>query len=311
MSAEPGWVPPGTDTSKANIARVYDWALGGTHNFRADQDAARALISVEPKIRAMARANRAFLGRAVRFLARDAGIRQFLDIGSGIPTGHNVHQVAQETAPGSRVVYVDNDDVAVGHSKLMLDGNPDAAVIQADLRDPASILDNTETRHLIDFTQPVGLLLVAVLHLIPDDEHPQQIVTALRAALAPGSYLVISHSCRDTRPAVTAAFQAVYNSRIAAQAAIRTHEQIIGFFDGFTLIQPGLVWAPEWRPDSPGDVPEEPANYWMKAGVGRYNGTVLTDPATAPPPRAGRDSRTRTAITRAGPGGRVPGRSIA
>ena len=272
MSAEPGWVPPGTDTSKANIARVYDWALGGTHNFRADQDAARALIAVEPRIRAMARANRAFLGRAVRFLAGEAGIRQFLDIGSGIPTEQNVHQVARQAGPQSRVVYADNDDIAVGHSKLMLEGSPDTAVIQADLRDPASILDNPGTRGLIDFTRPVGLLLVAVLHLIPDSDHPEQVVAALRAALAPGSYLVISHSCRDTRPEVTAAFQTVYNSRIAAQAAIRTHDQIACFFDGFTLIDPGLVWAPEWRPDSPGDVPEEPARYWMKAGIGRYDG---------------------------------------
>jgi SAM-dependent methyltransferase len=229
---------------------------------------------VEPKIRAMARANRAFLGRAVRFLAAEAGIRQFLDIGSGIPTGRNVHQVAHETAPGSRVAYVDNDDVAVGHSKLILDGHPDATVIQADLRDPGSILDNPEIRRLIDFDQPLGLLLVAVLHLVPDDDRPEEIVAELRAALAPGSYLVVSHSCRDTRPEVTAAFQSVYNSRIAAQAAIRTHEQISRFFDGFTLIEPGLVWASEWRPDSPDDVPEDPAQYWMKAGVGRYDGST-------------------------------------
>jgi SAM-dependent methyltransferase len=274
MTAEPGWVPPGTDTSKANIARVYDWWIGGTHNFRADEDAARALISVEPKVRAMARANRAFLGRAVRFLAAEAGIRQFLDIGSGIPTGRNVHQVAQETAPGSHVAYVDNDDVAVGHSKLILDGNPDATVIQADLRAPASILDNPEITRLIDFSQPVGLLLVAVLHLVADDDRPEEIVAELRAALAPGSYLVVSHSCRDTRPEVTAAFQSVYNSRIAATAAIRTHEQINRFFDGFTLIEPGLVWASEWRPDSPDDVPEDPAQYWMKAGVARYDGST-------------------------------------
>jgi hypothetical protein len=279
LTAEPGWVPPGTDTSKANIARVYDWWLGGTHNFRADQDAARALITVEPRIRAIARANRAFLGRAVRFLAGQAGIRQFLDIGSGIPTEQNVHQVARQAAPQSRILYADNDEVAVSHSKLMLDGVPDTAIIQADLRDPASILDNLATRRLIDFTQPVGLLLVAVLHLVPDSDHPQEIVAALRAAVAPGSYLVLSHSCRDTTPEVTAAFQDVYNSRIAAQAAIRTHEQITRFFDGFTLIDPGLVWAPEWRPDSPSDVPDEPARYWMKAGIGRYD--------RAPSPQAG------------------------
>jgi len=281
MAAEPGWVPPGTDTGKANIARVYDWWLGGDHNFRADQDAARALITVEPKIRAMAHTNRDFLGRAVRYMAGEGGIRQFLDIGSGIPTGQNVHQVAQQAAPGSRVVYVDNDAIAVGHSKLILDGSPDATVIHADLRDPAVILDHPETRRLIDFTQPVGLLLVAVLHLVPDDDRPREIVAALRAALAPGSYLVISHSCRDTSPEVTAAFQAVYNSKIAAEAVIRTHEEITPFFDGFTLVEPGLVWASQWRPDSPDDIPEEPAQYWMKAGIGQYDGTSSPRKGTA------------------------------
>jgi S-adenosyl methyltransferase len=270
MTAEPGWVPPGTDTSKANIARVYDWWLGGTHNFRADQDAARALIAVEPNMRAMAHANRAFLGRAVRFLAGEAGIRQFLDIGSGIPTERNVHQVAQEAAPGSRVLYADNDDVVVGHSKLMLDGNPDASVIQADLRDPASILDNPETRRLIDFTQPVGVLLVSVLHLVPDSDHPHEALAALRAELAPGSYLVIGHGCRDSRPERAAAVQAVYTSRVAASGALRDREQIARFFDGFTLVEPGLVWLPEWRPDSPDDVPDDPASFWALVGVARY-----------------------------------------
>src|ERR1700744_3274313 len=149
MTMQPDWVPPDIDTGKANIARVYDWWLGGDHNFRADQDAARAMIAVEPNARAIARANRAFLGRSVRFLAAEAGIRQFLDIGSGIPTQNNVHQVAQEAAPGARVVYADVDDVAVAHSKLILDGKPDAAVIQADVRDPASILADPETQLLL------------------------------------------------------------------------------------------------------------------------------------------------------------------
>ena len=272
MTAEAGWVPPGTDTGKANIARVYDWWLGGDHNFRADQDTARALITVEPKIRAMARANRAFLGRAVRYLAGEAGIRQFLDIGSGIPTGQNVHQVAHATAPGSRVVYVDNDDIAVGHSKLILDGNPDATVIQADLRDPDAILGNPETRRLIDFSQPVGLLLVAVLHLVPDSDRPAEIITTLRDALAPGSYLAICQACRDSRPETSVAFETVYNDRVAANVAIRTREEILGFFDGFSLVDPGLVWLPEWRPDSPDDVPEDPASLWEQVGVARYDG---------------------------------------
>ena len=169
---EPGWVPPEIDTTKANIARVYDYWLGGSHNFRADQDVARAMIAVDPNIRAMMRANRAFLGRAVRYLAREGGIRQFLDIGSGIPTEQNVHEVAQAAAPGSRIVYVDNDEVAVAHSRLMLEDNPDATVIQADLREPDKILADPETQLLIDFTQPVALLLLAVLHFVPDVANP-------------------------------------------------------------------------------------------------------------------------------------------
>src|SRR5579872_3873808 len=164
MTVEPGWVPPGIDTTKANVARVYDYWLGGEHNFQADRDLARTIIALDPNIRTTMRANRAFLGRVVRFLAGQAGIRQFLDIGSGIPTQNAIHQVAQEAAPGSRVVYVDNDEVAVAHSRLILDDNPDATDIQADLREPAKILADPETQLLIDFTKPVGLLLMAVLH---------------------------------------------------------------------------------------------------------------------------------------------------
>ena len=269
MTVEPGWVPPEIDTSKANIARVYDYWLGGSHNFRADQDAARTLIAVEPNTRAIIRANRAFLIRAVRFLAREAGIRQFLDIGSGIPTEQNVHQVAQQAAPGSRVVYVDNDEVAVAHSRLILEHNPDATVIQADLREPAKILADPETQLLIDFTEPVALLLVAVLHFVPDKARPARIVATLREALAPGSYLVICHSCRDANPALADPAETVYSSRVAGELCLRTRDEIAGLFAGFTLIDPGLVWIPEWRPDSPGDVPENPRQYWGLVGVGK------------------------------------------
>ena len=272
MTLDPGWVPPGIDTSKANVARVYDWWLGGHHNFQADQDAARTLIAVEPNIRNMARANRAFLGRAVRFLAREAGIRQFLDIGSGIPTENNVHQITQHAASAARVVYADNDEVAVAHSRLLLEDAQDAAVIQADLREPAKILADPETQALIDFTQPVAVLLVAVLHLIADSDDPARIVASLRGALAPGSYLVICHACRDAKPDVASAVETVYKSRVAAQGRARSREEIARFFDGFTLVEPGLVWMPEWRPDAPGDVPENPAMYWGLAGVGRYPG---------------------------------------
>jgi hypothetical protein len=266
---EPGWVPPEIDTTKANVARVYDYWLGGSHNFRADQDVARAMIAVDPNIRAMMRANRAFLGRAVRYLIREAGIRQFLDIGSGIPTEQNVHEVAQAAASGSRVVYVDNDEVAVAHSRLMLEDNPDATVIQADLREPAKILADPETQLLIDFTQPVALLLLAVLHFVPDEADPAQIMATLRDAVPPGSYLVICHACRDVRPDTADNATTVYNSRVAANLRVRTRDEIAALFDGFTLVEPGLVWIPEWRPDSPGDVPENPEQFWALVGVAR------------------------------------------
>jgi len=270
MTMQPGWVPPGVDTGEANIARVYDWWLGGNHNFRADQDAARAMIAIEPNARGIARANRAFLGRAVRFLAAEAGIDQFLDIGSGIPTNNNVHQVAQDAAPGARVVYADADNIAVAHSRLILEDNPDATVIQADLREPAKILSDPETQLLLDFTRPVAVLLVAVLHFLPDSDNPHQIVATLRDALAPGSYLVVSHACRDTMPAA-AAVEAVYRSRVASKGRARTRAEISGFFDGFTLIDPGLTWMTEWRPDRPEDVPEHPENFWFLTGVGQLS----------------------------------------
>jgi S-adenosyl methyltransferase len=268
-NVEPGWVPPEIDTTQANIARVYDYWLGGSHNFRADQDVARAMIAVDPNIRAMMRANRAFLGRAVRYLVREAGIRQFLDIGSGIPTEQNVHEVAQAAASGARVVYVDNDEVAVAHSRLMLEDNPDATVIQADLREPAKILADPETQLIIDFTQPVALLLLAVLHFVPDEADPAQIMAILRDAVSPGSYLVICHACRDVKPDMADNATTVYTSRVAAQLRVRTRDEIAALFDGFTLLGPGLVWIPEWRPDSPADVPENPEQFWALVGVAR------------------------------------------
>jgi hypothetical protein len=272
MTVEPGWVPEGVDTSKANIARVYDYWLGGDHNFQADRDTARAIIALTPNARVVARANRAFLGRAVRFLTGQAGIRQFLDIGSGIPTENNVHQVAQEAAPGPRVVYVDNDDVAVAHSRLLLQDNPDATIVQADLREPGKILADPETQLLLDFSRPVAVFLSAVLHFIPDDAQAADILAALRSALAPGSYLVICHGCRDERPGLASSFENVYNSRVAAQLRLRTRDEITRLCDGFTLIHPGLVWIPQWRPDSPADIPGDPEKYWGLVGVARYDG---------------------------------------
>lgn len=269
MTVEPGWIPPGIDKTKANIARVYDWWLGGDHNFQADIDAARTSVALDQNMRATARANRAFLGRAVRFLAGEAGIRQFLDIGSGIPTQDNVHQVAQATAPGSRVVYVDNDDVAVAHSRLILQDDPDATVVQADLRHPGMILADPSVQMLLDFTRPIGLLLVAVLHFLPGDDQVRDILATLQGALAPGSYIVISHTCRDADPVLAQQHEKVYNNQVDTTFRMRTREQIARLFDGLTLAEPGLVWVPEWRPQSPADVPASPQKYWLLGGAGR------------------------------------------
>jgi hypothetical protein len=265
---EPGWVPPGVDTKRANVARVYDYWLGGRHNFLADQDVARAIAAVEPNVRALVRANRAFLGRAVRFLAH-SGIRQFVDIGSGIPTEGNVHEVAQQAAPGSRVVYADIDPVAIAHSRALLAGNADAAVINGDLREPERILANEDTRRLTDLSQPAGLLLMLVLHFIPDDEDPWRIVATLRDALAPGSYLVIGHGTDEGNPTMAQAASKVYNRSVSTQMQLRSHAEIMRFFDGFDLVEPGLVYTPLWRPDSPADVPKNPSKGGGLVGVGR------------------------------------------
>jgi hypothetical protein len=268
VADEPDWVPPGVDTGRANAARVYDYLLGGSHNFLVDQDAGRAFTSVDPNARTFARANRAFLGRAVRFLA-GTGIRQFLDIGSGIPTQGNVHEVAQQTDPAARVVYADIDPVAIAHSKVILDGNDNAAVIDADLREPEKILDHEAVARLIRPGEPTGLLLVAVLHFISDADDPWNLVTRLRDALAPGSYLVLSHITATGDTPVVKAFEKAYNRTVSTPIRARPPADILRFFDGFELVDPGLVYVPLWRPDSPADVPEDPSRFGNLVGVAR------------------------------------------
>lgn len=264
-----GW-PSGVDPTKASVARVYDYFLGGTHNFSADRDVARTLESIEPQARLLTRANRAFLRRATRYLAAEAGVRQFMDIGSGIPTQGNVHEIVQEVDPRARVVYVDHDPVAVAHSTAILAGDRSATVIQADLRDPDAILRHPTTQQMIDFSRPVALLLVAVLHFIPDEQRPQDIVARFRDALPPGSFLAIAHGTHQDRPETTDAVTKVYRRAVTqAQAQTRSRAEILEFFDGFELVEPGLVHGPLWRPDTPEDVPEDPERYWFLSGVGR------------------------------------------
>jgi SAM-dependent methyltransferase len=268
MAGEPGSVPPGVDIKRANTARVYDYWLGGSHNFLADQDLGRAISAVDPIVRAGARANRAFLGRAVRFLAA-AGIRQFLDIGSGIPTQGNVHEIAQHADPTARVTYVDIDPVAIAHSKAILAGNENTAVLEADLRYPETILGHESTRQMIDFSQPTGLLLVAVMHFIADADDPWHLVATLRDALAPGSYLVLGQGTNADKPVAAQAFEKVYNRSASTSIHMRSRAEIVRLFDGFDLVEPGLVYVSQWRPDSPSDVPADPSQFANFVGVGR------------------------------------------
>ena len=267
--------PAQPEPGGANIARVYDYLLGGSHNFPADQAAAEAFRSRWPEAPATMQANRAFLGRAVRYLAGQAGVRQFLDIGSGIPTAGNVHEIAQDAAPGSRVAYVDYDEGAVLHSRAILAGNAGAIAIQADLRAPREILDHPALTAFLDLSQPVALLLVAVLHFFPDEAGPAALVAMLRDALAPGSYLVISHATTDAQPRHVAEAMEHY-SRNTATFRPRGHPDVLRFFDGYDLIEPGLVQAPLWRPDAPQDAgrPEQAAAY---GGVGRKPGPRAGD----------------------------------
>jgi hypothetical protein len=265
---EAGFDPSEIDTTKAHPARMYDYYLGGKDNYAVDQAAARTVIQRAPEIRDIARENRAFLGRAVRFLAGEAGIRQFLDIGTGIPAAGNVHEVAGQVAPDASVVYVDNDPIVNTHANALLTGRGTTGIVLADLRDPAAILSHPTTRRLIDFNQPVALLLIAVLHFIAEEEGPVEIVTTLRKALPPGSYLALSHVTGDFRSAAASDAMAVYQ-RATSSVTLRSRGEVARFFHGFDLVEPGLVQAPLWRPD--GELPANLDKLWLYGGVGRLD----------------------------------------
>jgi hypothetical protein len=253
------------DTGVAHPARVYDYWLGGKDNFAADREAAEQVIAVRPRIRADVRANRAFLGRAVRYLAADAGIRQFLDIGTGLPSADNTHEVAQSAAPDSRVVYADNDPIVLAHARALLTSTPEGVTdyVDADLRDTGQVL--AQAARTLDLSQPAAVMLIAVLHHIPDTADPYGIVAQLTAAIAPGSYLVISHPAADIDTEAVAEVARRYNARVPAGQQRRSHEEMARFFDGLELLEPGIVQTTQWRPPVLGSTTPVP----MWAGVGR------------------------------------------
>jgi O-methyltransferase involved in polyketide biosynthesis len=245
-----------------SVARMYDYYLGGKDNYAVDRDAAEQALRLVPNGRILARENRDFLDRAVRYLAGECGIRQFIDIGSGLPTQENVHQVAQDIAPGARVVYVDNDPIVLCHGRALLATNDDTTVITADLREPDSILKHPELLRLINPSLPVAVLMIAILHFIPDQAQPYDIVEAYRDWMAPGSYLTLSHVDR-TDELVSAA--KVYD-KATSPAIPRTHSRVHAFFGDFKLIDPGLVQVPAWHPNG-GLIRQADVPFW--AGVAR------------------------------------------
>lgn len=261
------WVTEDVDLDKPSAARMYDYLLGGYHNFAIDREMTEKFLAIYPDAALATRANRAFLRRAVQFLARQ-GIEQYLDLGSGIPTVGHVHEVAQAIVPDARVVYVDLDPVAVIHSEAMLRGNGRVAAIQADLHEPEVILNHARVRELIDFTRPLGVLLVAVLHFIQNDAQAHAVMHTLRDAVPPGSYLVNAHSTYDGAPPNVMKQIETLTRGINTPARYRTGAEIMNFFDGLQLVDPGLVYTPQWHPDGPDDLfLNEPERSLTLAGV--------------------------------------------
>ena len=259
----PSWAPEGIDLDRPNAARMYDYALGGSHNFAVDREMVEKVEAMMPGSSLIAHANRAFLHRAVRFCV-DAGIRQFLDVGSGIPTVGSVHEVAQASAPDTRVVYVDIDPIAVAHGQAILAGDPLATAMAGDLRRADEILADPRLAKLIDFDQPVGVLLIAILHFIPDADDPAGLVARLRERMAPGSYLVVSHGTTEELPDEADTVGQLYKGT-ATPLSLRPQAEIARLFTGFELVEPGLTWVTSWRPGPDDDVAERRE---MLAGLG-------------------------------------------
>ncbi|ONK09867.1 SAM-dependent methyltransferase [Streptomyces sp. MP131-18] len=254
------------DLSRPSIARVYDAVLGGKDNYEVDRVVADQVRRTMPHISDVGWFNRAVLGRTVRYLAQDAGIRHFIDLGAGLPTLENTHQVAQRYAPDARVVYVDNDPIVLAHGRALLEENERTSVVTADLREPAAVLAHPGVRRLIDFSEPVGVLLIGMLHHLHDDENPQGIVDAYLDAVPSGSHLVITAFC-DTGPEARGVEETMLE--FLGTGRFRTTEEITAYFKGLDLLEPGVVSLPLWRPDAPVALPLTVAQRLMAGGVAR------------------------------------------
>ena len=263
-------MPPEIDTTKPHQARIYDYGLGGKNHFAADRAVSDMVLESWPTMRTAARENRAFLGRAVRYLVEEAGIRQFLDIGTGLPTTDNVHEVAQRAAPASRVVYVDNDPLVLAHARALLTSAPEGrtAYIQADLRDPAEILASPVVREVLDFSRPIALMLVAILHFIQDEDRPAEIIETLTGALPPGSYLIASHVTKEHDPVGPAAGESAYRAAGLSAQFRDSYTFAELAFSGLELVPPGVVLVSDWRPEGTGPRPK-PSEVSCYGGIAR------------------------------------------
>jgi hypothetical protein len=263
--SERGLPPEQIDTSRPHPARMYDYWLGGRDNYEVDREAVESINAAAPTVREAVHANRAFMRRAVRAVVRDYGVRQIIDIGTGIPTSPNTHEIAQEVDPQTRVAYVDNDPIVGVHANARLRGIGETGFVLADVRKPESVLDHPVVKSLIDFGEPVALVMIAVLHFIGDQDDPWGIVATLRDALPSGSMFALSHGTADYVKSDTAEADRVYRTSTAA-LNLRPYREVVSFLDGFDLIEPGMVTVAEWRPDVED---EDPYRFGIYGAVGR------------------------------------------
>lgn len=260
-------MPDDVQTDRPSAARIYDYYLGGSHNFAVDREFAERAMALWPQLPEIMRENRAFLGRAVRFLSGH-GVTQFLDLGSGIPTVGNVHEVAQSENADARVVYIDSDPVAATLSRTLLGGAPNTGIVQADLRDVESVLAAVETRRLLDLSAPVAVLMIAVLHFVPDADDPAGIIDRYRAATARGSYLAVSHATREGDPGQADPHVALY-AQTGTPMTMRSRAEIAAILGEFAPVDPGIVYLPQWRPHPRSRSVSDPQRFSGYAVVGR------------------------------------------